>query len=94
MAYEYRGLICRLFGVSVYTDKKGQKKLLTCKKSKAHINKEDLYWLLKLPEMSFCYSKLIGIDPYLATSYYPINISVKKAIEMVLFYFQYRNKRA
>ena len=93
--YQYRGLVCRLFGFSVSTDKQGAPVLVTCKpiKSSTDINKIK-HTLRHAPEMSAYYLKLFGIDPKLTTHYFPINQAIKKALDMVLMHFQYTKKPA
>ena len=98
--YPYRGLICRLFGFSANLDKNGLKNLITCKTLKTE--KKSVYALvqsqmnynLNVPLASSYYMKLYSIDLKLSSTYYPINEAIQKAIETVLFYFSFRNKRA
>lgn len=94
--YEYRGLICRLFGYSARTNKYGKKELVTCQiikteqaeayeKAAAEIDND-----LPVPVMNQFYMQLHGIDFELTKDFYPINIAIKKAIETVLQYYAYR----
>jgi hypothetical protein len=98
--YYYRGLICRLFGFSASIDKYGNKVLITCKTTKIQQAQEYQNTLiqinksLKVPLTSNYYAKLYAIDLKLSSSYYPINEAIQKALETVLFYFSFTNKRA
>ena len=93
--YPYRGLLCRLFGFAQKTGKDGNLVLSTCKPLKSSIDIALLQPTLKYaPEIADYYLKLFGIDPKLSVQYFPINQSIKKAIEIVLLHFQYRKKPA
>lgn len=94
--YEHRGLICRLFGYSARTNKYGKKELVTCQiikteqaesyeKATAEIDNG-----LPVPVMNQFYMQLHGIDFELTRDFYPINEAIKRAIEVVLQYFAYR----
>ena len=98
--YDYRGLVRRLFGFSATLDKNENKTLVSCRiiktdqktifqQTQVNINKN-----LHVPLISKYYMKLYAIDLKLASSYYPINEAIKKAIETVLFHFSFRHKRA
>lgn len=98
--YRYRGLICRLFGYAASRDKNGQKKLVTCQVIKSEQAGE--YQLtvgainqgaLHVPMMSDYQSQLMAIDWELGSKFYPINQAIQKALELVLFYYQYRGGR-
>jgi uncharacterized protein len=95
--YQYRGLICRLFGYSARTNKYGSKELVTCQlikieQSDSFINaQKEIETGKSLPVMSQYYMKLHSIDQQLAQDFYPINIAIKRAIETVLHYYAYRN---
>lgn len=90
--YKNRGLICRLFGFSSRIDKKGNYSLVSCRKLKDKMYQAES--LKDAPELASWYMKLYGIDPYLSIKYLPVNIAIKKAIESVLFYFQFKKKPA
>ena len=95
MNYKYRGLICRLFGYSKKTDKNGNHTLATCKPIKQSVDLEQIQNKLQYaPEMSEYYMRLYGIDPRMTIQYYPINQSIKKALEIILLHFQYTGKIA
>ncbi len=95
-SYQYRGLICRLFGFGANTDKYGQLRLATCKiikegqaenynKSTELINKG-----LPVPVFTDYYMNLSQIDFQLGNVIVPINKALKLAIEEVLQYYAYR----
>lgn len=93
--YEYRGLICRLFGYAATHDKQGQNRMVTCKTLKA----TEAFQLMKpailklAPIFPDYYMKLAAIDWQLANEQLPINQAIKRALELVLTYFQYRNRK-
>ncbi len=93
--YTSRPLICRLFGYSTRQDKTGQLALVSCKpiKEQAPVSKL-VKCLPKAPGMNAYYMKLYGIDPKLSLPFYPINEAMMKALEIVIMYHQFRNKRA
>jgi uncharacterized protein len=95
--YQYRGLICRLFGYSARTNKYGKRELVTCQiikseqapmfeKAAARVDADK-----SIPVMNQYYMRLHGIDQQLAQDFYPINQAIKRAIETVLHYYAYRN---
>jgi Uncharacterised protein family (UPF0153). len=94
--YEYRGLICRLFGYSARTNKYNQKELITCQiiKTEQKENYEKSVQKIEggeaVPVMSNYYMQLHAIDFELTRDFYPINIAIRKAIELVLQYYSYR----
>jgi len=98
--YQYRGLICRLFGFSAAIDKNEKKNLITCKLLKTQkISEYKNAQLLinkgfPVPHTSKYYMKLYAIDLKLSSQYYPVNKAIEHAIETVLFYFSFRDKKA
>ncbi len=94
--YAHRGLICRLFGYSARTNKYGRKELVTCqiiKTEQAEAYKSTIEQIdhdLPVPVMNQFYMQLHGIDFELTKDFYPINEAMKRAIEVVLQYFAYR----
>ena len=94
--YPYRGLICRLFGYSARTNKYGQKELVTCQIIKTE--QKDNFQAAErrisdgepVPVMNQFYMRLHAIDPVLAQEYLPINEAIKRAIEVILHYYAYR----
>ncbi len=93
--YMERGLVCRLFGFSARENKHNKLTLVTCKSIKSSIDVDKLQNKLKYaPKMSSYYMKLFGIEPKLAIEYFPINQSIKKALEIVILHFRYAKKPA
>lgn len=96
--YAYRGLICRLFGYSARTNKYGARELVTCQIIKTEQSsafaraQQNLAEQEEIPVMNQYYMRLHAIDPALAQDFYPINQAIKKALEMVLQYYAYRNQ--
>lgn len=94
--YAYRGLICRLFGYAASRDKHGKPKLATCtliKESQRENYDRTVAAIdegMKVPHYSDYYSKLTRIDHRLGSTLYPINESIKQAIEAVLHHYAYR----
>ena len=94
--YPVRGLICRLFGFSATTDKNGRPVFAVCRKLKLNqpetAGKAGLYVMQggKIPVMSNYYRRLAAIDPALGNQFMPINLAIKKALEMVYFNLHYR----
>lgn len=94
--YEYRGLICRLFGYSARTNKYSKLELITCQiikseQEEAYTDATSKLEQLNVPVMSNYYRQLHAIDADLAIKFYPINIAIVKAIETVLHYYAYRD---
>lgn len=98
--YMYRGLICRLFGFSAMNDKNEFKNLVTCKVLKAqratdYKNAQGLINQgLAVPLTNKYYMKLYSVDFKLASQNYPVNKAIQQAIEAVLFYFSFSDKKA
>lgn len=97
--YKYRGLICRLFGVSARKNKYGKKEMITCKKLKE--GKSEIYEAttiginesMPIPMANDYYSKLSAIDFKLSDNTFPINEAIKKALEAVMMYnYYYENQ--
>ena len=94
--YRHRGLICRLFGYSARTNKYAQKELVTCqiiKTEQAEAFKQTEKKIeegLAVPVMNQFYMQLTAIDGDLSREFYPINIAIRKALEIVMAHFAYR----
>lgn len=94
--YKHRGLICRLFGYSARTNKYGRKELVTCQviKTEQAIQYEAAQQTVGeeggLPVMNQYYMQLHGIDFELTREFFPINEAIKRAIEVILHYYAYR----
>jgi uncharacterized protein len=94
--YTHRGLICRLFGYSARTTKYGKKELVTCQVIKTE--QAESYQAAKgrveagdaVPVMNQFYMRLHSIDPELTREFFPINEAIKRAIEVILHYYAYR----
>ncbi|KOH42519.1 CxxCxxCC domain-containing protein [Sunxiuqinia dokdonensis] len=93
--YEYRGLICRLFGHSTTSDKMHQKRMVTCKTLKETPAYQELKpaQLLQAPPFQDYYMQLAAIDFQLANESLPINQAIKRAIELVSTYYSYRGTK-
>lgn len=95
-SYNYRGLICRLFGASAAEAKGRTLKIYTCgiiKESQAEAfqkTTEDINQQNFAPIVAHYYRQLGNIDPDLARNYYPINEATKKALELILHFYAYR----
>lgn len=94
--YQYRGLICRLFGFGATTDKYGKLRIATCniikegqkenfEKATTAINSN-----LSAPIFTEYYMQLSQIDFKLGNIFLPVNKAMKMAIEEVLQYYAYR----
>lgn len=99
-AYEYRGLICRLFGFSAVHDKNSKLAIYTCshikkeypeefKRASELINAKGMF----IPVVTDFYYQIYSIDPLMANDYNPINISIRKAIERVAYYYANKPQR-
>lgn len=94
--YKHRGLICRLFGYSARTNKYGKKELVTCAIIKSDLVTEYDAAVERIdeggdvPVMNQFYMRLHAIDPDLTREYFPINEAIKRAIEVILHYYAYR----
>lgn len=94
--YQHRGLICRLFGYSARTNKYGKPELVTCQIIKT--GQSDAFRVAEkkideggaVPLMSHYYMQLHAIDADLSRDFFPINEAIRRAIEIVLHYYQYR----
>ncbi len=91
--YEHRGLICRLFGFSGIPDKNGKLSIYTCHDMKTEfseefkISSEKINSGMRIPIVTDYYYKIYFIDNQMANDYNPINVSIKKAIEKVAYYY-------
>jgi hypothetical protein len=94
--YDYRGLICRLFSFAATRDKNGNPQLAACRFIKQQ--EPEQYQLAlehivngkNVPFFSDYYRKLMQIDFRLGQEYLPINQAIRRALEEVLQYYQYR----
>jgi Fe-S-cluster containining protein len=87
--YQYRGMICRLFGYAAFLDKNEAPHLATCKliKNEQSTNyalaQERINDGLKVPIMKNYYHQLQVIDYELTKDFYPINEAIRLAIHKV-----------
>lgn len=94
--YKYRGLICRLFGFSARKNKLDKLDIFTCKLIKENQPAEYATASLRInegvniPVTGDYYMKLRSIDPDLGGNTYPINEAIRKAFEIVINYYYYR----
>jgi uncharacterized protein len=85
--YNYRALICRLFGYAAARDKYGSLRLITCniiKEQQAATYTESMEKIkagLAVPVMSHYYSRLNGIDQELSRRFYSINQAMAIALK-------------
>lgn len=97
--YEYRGLICRLFGFSGLKDKNSKLAVYTCSHIKNEFQQafknagERINSGMKIPMVTDFYYRIYFIDSQLANDYNPINESIRKAIEKVAYYYENKPKR-
>ncbi|MDO6739118.1 YkgJ family cysteine cluster protein [Wenyingzhuangia sp. 2_MG-2023] len=95
-AYQYRGLICRLFGFAANTDKYGSLRLATCKiikegqADKYNSTSQAIAKGLYVPVFTEYYMQLNQIDFNLGNKLLSINKALKMALEEVLQYYTYR----
>lgn len=91
--YEHRGLICRLFGFSAVRDKNSRLAMYTCSHIKREFHtefqsvSEKINNGMSIPVVSDFYYQFYFIDSQMANDYNPINISIRKAIEKVAYYY-------
>ncbi|MFC0875559.1 hypothetical protein ACE01N_03145 [Saccharicrinis sp. FJH2] len=91
--YKYRGLICRMFGYSGFSNKNGEIQLSTCKIIKEGQGNKIAAAPVNPPVMSEFYYRLMDIDRSLCVPMLPINKAILKAIEVVLFHYSFKRKR-
>jgi uncharacterized protein len=95
--YQYRGLVCRLFGYGATKDKFAQLRLATCsiikEQQTENYNKtnEAINNGLSVPIFTGYYMNLSQIDFNLGNIYVHINKALQLAIEHVLQYYAYRD---
>lgn len=92
--YDHRGLICRLFGFSGLKDKNDKLAVYTCALMKKEYPQEFTSTMerinsgMKIPLVTDFYYQIYFIDSYMANDYNPINVSIRKAIEKVAYYYE------
>lgn len=94
--YAQRGMVCRLFGYTARVNKHGARELVTCSTIKTGQAEKfqsaatQVAAGITVPVMSNYYMQLRAIDGELGREFFPINKAIRKAIEMVLSYYAYR----
>ena len=92
--YAYRGMICRLFGSSGIKDKNSKLAVYTCSHMKEGYPQEFKSAMerinsgMEIPMVTDFYYQIYFIDPHMANDYNPINVSIRKAIEKVAYYYE------
>jgi Fe-S-cluster containining protein len=92
--YEHRGMICRLFGFSGVKDKNSKLAVYTCVHMKNEFPEEFKNAMerinsgMEIPMVTDFYYQIYFIDSNLANDYNPINVSIRKAIEKVAYYYE------
>ncbi len=95
IAYDYRPLVCRLFGYSAVLDKNQRPQLATCeilKKNRTEIFQKavaDIEKGLPVPVMKNYFFHLYSIDMTLTREFYDISTALFRALEEVLFFSSY-----
>jgi len=96
--YQYRGLVCRLFGFAAYRNKYGVPELSTCTIIKQDQQLEyqstvkSIKAGMKVPVYADWYRRLMNVDYKMGSTFLPINEAIVFAIESVLQYYAYRRK--
>lgn len=95
--YVHRGMICRIFGYSARINKYGKPEMITCKiiKSEQETDYNKTVQAIEsgehdVPIAEQYYRQLMMIDDELGKTLYPINVAIKKALELVMHYYAYR----
>ncbi|OFZ01568.1 MAG: hypothetical protein A2491_18035 [Bacteroidetes bacterium RIFOXYC12_FULL_35_7] len=97
--YDHRGMVCRLFGFSGIKDKNSKLAIYTCshmkneyplefKSAMEHINSG-----MEIPMVTDFYYQIYFLDSHMANDYNPINVSIRKAIEKVAYYYENKSGR-
>lgn len=92
--YEHRGLVCRLFGFSGIKDKNSKLAIYTCSHMKKEYPQEFKNAMerinsgMEIPMVTDFYYQIYFIDSHMANDYNPINVSIRKAIEKVAYFYE------
>jgi len=93
-SYPHRGLICRLFGYAVRTNKYGKPELVTCQVLRTQPGYTRAETIAQtgndVPHIRNWYLRLQVIDPVLGNERLPINEAICKALEVVMLDMTYR----
>jgi len=96
--YRYRPLLCRMFGFSGVMDKFGKVVPAICRLVKTNCPECVSKLLERIPEgsripvFSEFFSRIQGVDPYMGTRTYSINVALRRALEYVGMRFDYTTK--
>lgn len=97
--YDHRGLVCRLFGFSGIKNKNSKLAVYTCSYMKDKYPQEFKSTLerinsgMEIPMVTDFYYQIYFIDNYMANDYNPINVSIRKAIEKVAYYYASKHRK-
>lgn len=97
--YEFRGLVCRIFGSGSMIMKDGSHTLITCKIIKEKHpalfdqNVNSLEKLKMAPVAANYYLPLASVDYELSEKQIPVNAAIVQALEYVMAYYSYRKKK-
>ena len=97
--YEHRGMVCRLFGFSGLKDKNSKLAIYTCSHMKEEYPEEFKTAMerinsgMEIPMVTDFYYQIYFIDTHMANDYNPINVSIRKAIEKVAYYYANKPKK-
>lgn len=92
--YDHRGLVCRLFGFSGIKDKNSKLAIYTCSHMKEKYPQEFKSAIqrinsgMEIPMVTDFYYRIYFFDSNLANDYNLINVSIRKAIEKVAYYYE------
>jgi len=86
--YNYRGLICRLFGFASMRMKDGSLAIVSCRHIKS-VFKRAIESQIDPVLMADYHTRLMGIDIELAREENPINTAMRRAVEKVGLFIKY-----
>lgn len=94
--YAFRPAICRLYGFSAVTDKRGGNNLVTCARIKKNHALKVAYVEnfahqgIKIPMMKTYVDRVYQMDPYTGTEGLPINLAFKRAVDKISLSIKYQ----
>ena len=94
--YEYRPLVCRLFGFAAQRNKKGEKELCLCRvakkaeSAKSNATEADTYLPLA-PVFHDAFMRIASLHPELGPRLLPINMALKQSLEYI--YWKHPGRR-
>jgi hypothetical protein len=92
-------MVCRLFGFSGLKDKNSKLAIYTCSHMKEEYPEEFKTAMerinsgMEIPMVTDFYYQIYFIDTHMANDYNPINVSIRKAIEKVAYYYANKPKK-